>query len=76
MDCTHSEFPTLSPTTVDDLADTFDTAELTAMQRDVAALAAGAGPTAAAWRKVTATLVEAHEKRQYLEDARLAPRPA
>jgi hypothetical protein len=68
MGCTHSQFDTLAPTTVDDLADTFDTATLTAMQADVAALAAGAGPTAAAWRMVIATLAEAHEQRYYTEN--------
>ena len=74
-DCTHNQFPTLSPTTVDDLADNFDTAVLTAMQRDVEDLAHGDGLTAAAWRKFIATLAEAHEQRQYMENNRLAPRP-
>jgi hypothetical protein len=76
MDCTHSQFPTLSPTTVDDFADNFDTAELTAMQRDVTALADGDGLTAGAWRKLIATMAAAHELRQYMEDNRQAPRPA
>jgi hypothetical protein len=75
MACTHNEFPTLSPSTVDSLADTFDTATLTAMQRDVEALAAGAGPTAAAWRKVIATLAVAHEQRYYDENPHLVGRP-
>ena len=76
MDRTHSQFLTLSPTTVDDFADNFDSAVLAAMQSDVAALADGNGLTADAWHKVIATLGDAREQRLHLEESRQAPRLA
>ncbi|MFF5085354.1 hypothetical protein ACFY36_50645 [Actinoplanes sp. NPDC000266] len=63
MGCAHNEFPTLTPTTIDDFADTFDTATLETMHRQAQHLAAGTSSTAAAWTKVAVTLAEAHHQR-------------
>ena len=70
MTCDHNDFPTLAPTTVDDLAATFDAATIAAMQRDAQQLAAGNGPAAEAWTNVAATLAQAYQQRAYDERRR------
>jgi hypothetical protein len=74
VDCAHSQFRALSPATIDELAGRFDTETLTAMRHDLAPIVDAAGPTAAAWRIVLASLAEAHEVRFFMENPHLVGR--
>jgi hypothetical protein len=71
VDCTHNQFPTLAPATIDELAGRFDAETLTAMHHDLAPIIAAGGPTAAAWQIVLASLTEAHEVRVFMENPHL-----
>lgn len=66
-ECTHNQFDTLSPTTVTEFAETFTAETLTGLHHDVAHLATGDGPIAAAWRIIVATLEHAQEERFFIE---------
>jgi hypothetical protein len=63
MTCEHHRFTTLSPATIDELADNFDAATLNTMHGDAQQLANSNGPTAQAWGIIASTLTHAHERR-------------
>jgi hypothetical protein len=67
MTCEHHRFTTLSPATIDKLADTFDAATLHTMRGDAQQLADSNGPAAQAWDIIAGTLTKAHERRAYDE---------